>query len=378
MSVAAANTLTARFASTVGEGSTVLSGAGIYPLLALLGEHAAGPARDELLAVAGSPVRFDLDDSPTTRLALGVWSHRDLPLTERWRATVPDSVRGLLTGDPDVDQPALDGWADKQTGGLIPTMPIRVDRETLMVLASALSVTTGWAAPFDEGWCRPGTGPWQGRTLAGLHHTTYDLGILQIAGTSAGPVTLLTVRGADDVDVVLVLGEPDRPAGRVLPAAITALGDGWDRPGIDGPGVRTDTVAAFNDRPELTVATVGFTVTGEHDLLRHAPLFGLSTATRRDTGHFPGISPAPLAVSQARQSATATFGALGFKAAAVTAIGMRAGSAPRPMDKRKQVVRVDFDRPFGFLAVHRPTGLVLVAGWVTDPDPHPSTTGQAG
>jgi hypothetical protein len=30
-------------------------------------------------------------------------------------------------------------------------------------------------------------------------------------------------------------------------------------------------------------------------------------------------------------------------------------------------VWVAFDRPFGFAAVHRPTGLVLVAGWVAAP-----------
>ncbi|MFJ8477243.1 hypothetical protein [Kitasatospora sp. NPDC094011] len=29
---------------------------------------------------------------------------------------------------------------------------------------------------------------------------------------------------------------------------------------------------------------------------------------------------------------------------------------------------MDFHRPFGFLAVHRLSGLVLAAGWVTEPD----------
>ena len=28
---------------------------------------------------------------------------------------------------------------------------------------------------------------------------------------------------------------------------------------------------------------------------------------------------------------------------------------------------VTFDRPFAYYAVHRPTGLILVAGWVTEP-----------
>ncbi|WP_342786964.1 hypothetical protein [Streptomyces tailanensis] len=32
-------------------------------------------------------------------------------------------------------------------------------------------------------------------------------------------------------------------------------------------------------------------------------------------------------------------------------------------------VHATFGRPFGFLAVHRDTRLVLAAGWVTDPEP---------
>jgi serine protease inhibitor len=34
-------------------------------------------------------------------------------------------------------------------------------------------------------------------------------------------------------------------------------------------------------------------------------------------------------------------------------------------------VQAVFDRPFGFLAVHRHSRLVLMAGWVTDPEPYP-------
>lgn len=216
-----------------------------------------------------------------------------------------------------------------------------------------------------------------GRDLVGLHRRTRDLSVLRVARTPAGPVTLLTVVGRDDVDVVLVLGEPARPAPEVLPAAIGALA-GRSALAIEaGPGVRTEIVAAADDRPELVVSTVGFTVSGDHDLSAHATLFGLRSAMDASDGHFPGISPVPLFVSQARQSATATFGATGFKAAAVTAMSMMAGSARPVTTKRKQLVRVDFDRPFGFLAVHRPTGLVLVAGWVTDPEPYPDTASSS-
>ncbi|PAZ11662.1 hypothetical protein CLM62_34210 [Streptomyces sp. SA15] len=43
-------------------------------------------------------------------------------------------------------------------------------------------------------------------------------------------------------------------------------------------------------------------------------------------------------------------------------------SRPEP-EYETTAARATFDRPFGFLAVHRQTNLVLAAGWVTDPTP---------
>ncbi len=87
--------------------------------------------------------------------------------------------------------------------------------------------------------------------------------------------------------------------------------------------------------PTLEVATVAYDMTAHHDLLARHRLFGLTAARDSTRGHFPGISGSPLAIGSARQSATARFGALGF------------------------------------LAVHRTSRLVLAAGWVTEPVPHP-------
>ena len=101
-------------------------------------------------------------------------------------------------------------------------------------------------------------------------------------------------------------------------------------------------------------------------------LFGLATASDARTGHFAGVSDVPLAVSEARQAITASFSAEGFRAAAVTAVAMAPAGLP---DQTAKLVDVRFDRPFGFLAVHRDTGLVLTAGWVTDPLPAPSHSG---
>src|SRR5262249_33818936 len=132
--VEAANALTARWAATLDDGGTVLSGTGAYVLLALLGPFAAGAARDRL--PAGAPAPLDVPESPATRLATAVWSRAEVPLREAFRAAVPEHRRGTLTGDPAVDQPVLDAWAAEQTGGLIPRFPAKADPDTLLMLAS--------------------------------------------------------------------------------------------------------------------------------------------------------------------------------------------------------------------------------------------------
>ena len=122
---------------------------------------------------------------------------------------------------------------------------------------------------------------------------------------------------------------------------------------------------AWESRPHLNVDFPVFDITTTHDLLATATLFGLEAATDRSRGHFPRLSDSPLAIEQASQSATASVSALGFRAAAVSLAALMAGGGP-PHDKTK-VVRVSFDRPFGFLVVDRTSCLVLFAGWVADP-----------
>jgi len=162
--------------------------------------------------------------------------------------------------------------------------------------------------------------------------------------------------------VVLALGTPAAAPGHVLGAAI----DGWATaaPSTAGPGVTAARVDATDPAPELVVSLPSFDVSASHDLLAEADLFGLRTASR--DGTFPGISPVDLVVSSARQAAVASFTALGFQAATVTALAMHPLGFQQPSTRRLRVT-VTFDRPFGFFAVHRPTGLVLVAGWITAP-----------
>ncbi|MBB4934885.1 serine protease inhibitor [Lipingzhangella halophila] len=398
--VRAANTLTARWVAAEGtstDTSTALSGAGLWPLLALLAAAADGAGRRELAAAAGVDTdgaerhACELLDlvaaSASTRAALGVWARADLLIDPWWRDTVPSTAQGELAGDTATDQARLDEWVRRHTDGRLTRMPISVDPDTLLVLATALSIRTRWRTPFDDVAHLPKDGPWAARErpISALRRSTGDLDQLAVAATSSGAVTLVTVEGEDDLDVHLLVGKAGRAPNDVVTAGIeTFNGRHRVRRGADllkarrvrgAPGVELRQVAAFSPEPVLTVTTTRFTVSAQHDLLERAELFGLAAvSTLAAHGHFPRISEFPLGIGQARQDATADFSAEGFTAAAVTTAGAfpMGGSAGTAYE-----LSVRIDRPFGFLATHRPSGLVLLAGWVAEPRDWPDARAAA-
>ncbi|MFI0774378.1 serpin family protein [Streptomyces sp. NPDC021212] len=385
--VGAVNALTGRWARAAvsGEESTVLTGAGAWPLLALLAGAAGGPARGELedalgvgadgATALGREIVEALDAMDGVAAATGLWTRHDLPVRPAWEAELPRGVRGVLTGDTERDGKELDAWASRRTGGAIAEMPVPLTSVTRLVLAGALTVKTAWQQPFRPGWLRPQGGPWRDRSLAGLTRRTDDLdGVLRVVpDTPAGPLTLSGVAGDNGLDVHLVLGAEDAVGGEVLEAGIGAVAgkyEGLPGPALPlgeaGPGVRVGEITSWDATSSVVLTTPQFTVNAHHDLLRYAELFGLRTAQDTSRGHFPGISPSPLAISSGQQSMTASFSAEGFWAAAVTAFSMDAAGVPQ---QKAKLISVMYDRPFGFLAVHRATGLVLTAGWVTEPEP---------
>ncbi|HEX6681616.1 MAG TPA: GNAT family N-acetyltransferase [Candidatus Limnocylindrales bacterium] len=353
------NNLAVRWAQTLDpQRSTAYSPASVWPLLALLAGAAdpsdpSGTAHAELaeaVGLAGDHRRIALDllaaldHIPEVRAALGVWVRAGLPLTPEW------ADARVLSG-----QAELDEWARTRTRGKIERMPVTIDDETLLLLACALNVQTYWRQPFDV-------------FRDTLYRYSTDLDSVAVIDTPSGPLTRVRIEGTREVDVYLVAGNL---AGGNLAAGIRSLsgeypqtlGSALLESGGSGPGVSATSAPAFDPTPEVHLATVKFTVQSGHDLLENAVLFGLSAATDRSRGHFPGISPFPLAISAARQETVATFSATGFESASVTAMGAVVGGIP---PQTKPVLKVDVRPPFGFLAVHRPSGLLLTAGWIAD------------
>ncbi|MEW1840675.1 serpin family protein [Nonomuraea angiospora] len=373
--VTAVNALTARWVKTCSGGSVVMAGAAAWPLLAHLASAAEGQGRRELQEAVGMdaasasqaarPVLSIMDRSTAIRSALGLWTRPDLPLHPAWIATLPAGTHGELTSDPAADQLRLDAWADEQTGGLIADMPLQLTDRVLLVLAMALTVRTTWLRPFTDGIDLFETGPWAGREIHVLRRSTHVLDRAAVADTPAGPLSLLRVMGTGGIDVHLVLGDDSMKPGQVLTAAIDVLAGlhpttpaGLLRAGSPGPGMTVRHVRDHAPDDVLNVTVPRFAIASTHDLLDLPEVFGLATVTDPIRGHFPGISTQPLAVTQARQNAVATFQATGFESAAITALGaIGIGIAPPP-PYRVRHIDLDFSQPFGFLTVDRRSRLI--------------------
>ncbi|MGW4804318.1 serpin family protein [Kitasatospora sp. NPDC004272] len=360
---------------------------GVWPLLALLAAGAHGPARDELAGALGLPAEqapsvarellARVGEVPGCTAALGLWTANGVEVEPGWLERLDASMWGKLTGDEAKDRAALDGWVRERTGGLVEQMPVELSG-ALLVLASALTVRTAWAKPFRPARAGTDRGPWAWRRFTRLTASGPELyERIAVAETSAGPVTEVRVVGEGEVDVHLVLGAEAAGPGAVVAAGFELLSGAARRTPVAGlsdgaawPGLELESVDSPAPRNSGVLETVAFRVGSEHDLLAHAGLFGLGTAAGPGS-HFPGISRStPLRVGGAKQAAVAEFSAAGFEASAVTVVEMTrgmVGGGPSRFRSRRATAR--FDRPFAFLAVHRPTGLALVAGWVAEPAP---------
>ncbi|MEU2541752.1 serpin family protein [Streptomyces iakyrus] len=316
--VRAVNGLTARWAG-VSEDGTAFSAAGVWPLLAHLAGGAEGAARAELAEALGLPAAQARDAANELLAAMS-------------------AMRGLDT--------ALGLWTKR-------TLELREEWEAGLP-ADAHGVLTG-----DPVADHQALDAWAVKRTAGL--------------IDRMPVTL-----AEDTEMVLASALTMRTQW-LSPFQEVDLETAYEPwAGNVGPGLLVEKVRRTRpESPSLDVTTVAYHMNASHDLLALHRLFGLTTAQDTSRGHFPGVSDFPLAIGSAKQNIMATFGARGFEAAAVTAFGAVAGCVPdlRYVTTR---IRAAFDRPFGFLALHRHTRLVLTAGWVTDPLLLPEYDGEPG
>lgn len=374
----------ARFNPSLLGRHAVASPLGLWLLLALIGPAAEGTARRDLEAVLGTTVddaagraaALLSDPHPAVSALAAVWDRELGAAFDDWVRTLPDVVaRG-----PVPDQAQADAWAGAGSNGLINQFPLQLEELTRLVLASALATDIGWAQPL--GTTKELGGAFGKEISTAL---TFRDGIQLIVETdAAGLVAVAAPPSSSALDVFSVIGGPevapedvdtaahqvaamlrgDERAARRVPVEELVAGHAWTvterrERRVGGPGVRA----------EWSSYLPAWSATSDHDLTT-AP--GVPAVFDTLTGF---ARPEDLPVEfGAKQSAVASYTREGFKAAAVTAIGMAAGSVPQFHEVLVRRIEIRFNRPYAVLACADRSGgpaawrgVPVFSAWVTEP-----------
>lgn len=369
-------------------GEAVSSPLGAWLLLALAAPATSGARRRDLEAVLGTDAadaadrarRLLADPHPAIAAACAVWDRRLGAAFADWAATLPETVaRG-----PIPDQRSADEWARSHTYGLVERFPLPLDAATPLVLASALATDVAWNAPLAV------TTELGGPFGTAAHRALgFRDGIHLVADTeAAGPVAVAAPRSTSALEVLSVTAAPDVPAPDVDRAAhqVAALlrGDGREAR-LVAPESLTDghawtVVERYEPRIAASEPAIvweslvpAWSMTGTHDLIG-APGLDVVAATLADFAA-PQDRPVELA---ARQTATATYGRTGFRAAAVTAVGVRATSMRPQREVLVRRITLRFNRPHAVLACAARDagpqawrGVPVFSAWVAAPQEVP-------
>ncbi|SUP38955.1 Peptidase inhibitor [Streptomyces griseus] len=340
--------LAERWLPLAGRGDFVLSPAGLWLALAALSAGARGDTAAELRRMLGVDAAeaaravawtaATLDATDALRHATRIWSR--VPLEQAYTEALPG------VGSAPMDVAAVDAWVREVTHGMVERLPLRVTDETLLVLVDALVLTARWAEPFPGAATRPRdftAGDGTVRAVPTMHRG-FPAGQ---AWTAPGGVRVLDLPcapaepGRPPARVRFALGPPDAPPADVLAAT-------WAPPAARTP-IEADRVAVA--LPRLALRTT-------RDATDDVASLGAPTVLT-EAADLGGLSPVPLALSQAVQESVVRVAEQGVEAAAVTALATRFGAPPPP----ERVEPLTFDRPFGFTVLDGAGMLPLFTAW---------------
>ncbi len=314
------------------------TGAAIEEALGLPeGAHDAWNAID--LAIAGSQ-----SDQVTVTIADRIWPRTGLAPDQDWVDLLAsrhgaDVVPLDFVNDGEGSRRAINDWVGDRTDGLIPELLPEgfIQPTTVLVLTDAMYFAADWATPFGKYGPVPGTFT----TLDGTEVEVSFMQELELAdrrGVGDGFVGAEIPYAGDEYSMLVLVPEPGR-----YEELIERL-----------------------DQQLLDEIDASFT-TGPYELLLpkwdddfQVDLIDWLTELGAAPGRYPAIAPDAF-LSGAVHAADIAVDEQGTVAAAATALGFEESGPPEPE------LTVAADKPFVYLIRHRPTGLVLFAGHVTDP-----------
>lgn len=375
----------ARFNPATLDGHAVSSPLGLWLLLALIGPATEGSVRRDLEAVLGTSVGDAANRAaallgephPAVSALAAVWDRNVGPAFDEWAHTLP----GVVESGPVPTQAFADDWARTNTNGMIDEFPLQIDELTRLILASALATDIAWSIPLGT------TEELGGQFGAAIRRAlTLDHGIQLIADTAAAGLVAVAAPGTRSaLEVFSVIAAPDVAPRDVDAAAhqVAAM-------------LRGDATSARRVPIEDLVDGHAWTLTERREQRSGGPdvqadwqsyLPAWSASSDHDLKDAPGVRPVVEALTgflppedqpaqfTAKQAAVASFSKAGFKAAAVTAIGLVAGSMPSLQEALIKRIVLRFNRPYAVLACAARDrgpqswrGVPVFSAWVTEPE----------
>lgn len=313
-----------------------------------------------VLAAVGDQEREDAsEDAPesaTASLVHGTWVQRGMAVQQEFLEGLSTYFgSGVYTVDfqdeaaREEGRERINAWVEEATAGLIEDLvpETALGQDTRLVLVNALHLKAAWLERLDIG---PGTftrDSGEELDLDMLHATTgswYE--------DEACRATALATYG-DDLSLAVI--QPVAGIGAVL--------DAWADAAAEPSAGLAALLAGLQGSETMTELTMpGFDITGDAELTPVLEGLGMVDAFGGTSADFSGITQEErLVISAVLQKATISVDAEGMEAAAATAVGARAVSAP---DIEHELV---LDSPFLYVAYETSTLAPLVLGWIGDP-----------
>jgi serpin B len=310
-----------------------------FGLPAGLAAHQAWNATDQMIAAAA-----ESEEEVTITIADRIWPRLDVQPEQEWidllAAEHGASTEALdFAGNPAGSREVINQWVDDQTAGLIPELlpPNFITPATVLVLTDAIYFKARWQTVFGKYDNVTDTFTrLDGSTTEIEYLRERELGDLRGAGDGFVGAEIPYVGG--ELSMLLIVPEADRFA---------EIRDGLDQELLD------EIDATFTTGPYELLMPM-WTTTTQIDLLDWLTDIGAAP------GSYPSITPAAF-LDAAVHGADIAVDEWGTVAAAATALGFTESGAPEPE------LTIRADRPFLYLIRHRPSGLILFAGQVTDP-----------
>lgn len=259
-------------------------------------------------------------------------------IAERFMAEARMPVRSAdLSGAAGVAE--VNGFVAEATRGHIPEILGQADAGPALVAVNAFHFSGCWRVPFDPAFTLPAA-------FTRLDGSTVDVATMTLDGSTLshrieGRFAAVDLVYSDARYSLVLVTTTDRPA---------AAGDFW-------PARRLLQGGGFSEAP-VDLELPRFRIDAEADLLPALAGIGLRAGLKSPTA-LAGIAPG-LRLGTLRQKSVLMVDERGTQASAATAAVATRSAAARPL-------AIAFNKPFVFALRHRPTGLILLAGYVADP-----------